>query len=227
MVPSRNVAKVSAVNGNADYNRVNGQLEAYVKPSSPTKSPTNTLGYNSLGKSSIPRQVNGDSPKSVTTSVTQVRGMIPQPVGKMAWNKETSAEKLSFTMKREFDKQKEESDLIEQLRTIIESRLKMSLPEQIAPVLADGVVLCHLANHVKPRAVASVHVPSPAQPKLTMARCRRNVDNFIEACRKIGVEEKLMCCAADVLEGKGTVQVAITVCELVRRHAAARVAPPT
>lgn len=28
-----------------------------------------------------------------------------------------------------------------------------------------------------------------SQPKLTMARCRRNVDNFLEACRKIGVEE--------------------------------------
>ena len=65
----------------------------------------------------------------------------------------------------------------------------MSLPEQLAGVLADGVVLCHLANHVRPRAVASVHVPSPAQPALTMARRRRNVDNFLEACRKIGVEE--------------------------------------
>lgn len=27
------------------------------------------------------------------------------------------------------------------------------------------------------------------QTKLTMARCRRNVDNFLEACRKIGVDE--------------------------------------
>lgn len=27
-----------------------------------------------------------------------------------------------------------------------------------------------------------------------------------------------MCCAADVLEGKGAVQVAITVCELLRFH---------
>ena len=25
------------------------------------------------------------------------------------------------------------------------------------------------------------------QPKLTPAKCRRNVDNFLEACRKIGV----------------------------------------
>ncbi|CAH2988503.1 unnamed protein product [Chilo suppressalis] len=229
VVPSRNVNKMyTNVNGNIDYNRVNGQAEAYVKPTSPTKSPTNSLGYNSMGKSSIPR-VNGDGAKLLTTSVSYLKGAPPKPTGKMAWNKETAPDKLSFTMKREFDKQKEEEELLQQLRVIIESRLKMSLPEQLAPVLADGVVLCHLANHVRPRSVASVHVPSPAQPKLTMARCRRNVDNFLEACRKIGVEEKLMCCAADVLEGKGTVQVAITVTELLRRHAGIRIpiAPST
>ncbi|XP_068621290.1 leucine-rich repeat and calponin homology domain-containing protein isoform X2 [Battus philenor] len=225
VVPSRNVNKMySSVNGNVDYGRVNGQTDAYIKPTSPTKSPTNTLGYNSIGlKSNIPRQTNGgEGAKLLTTTVSYLKGAAPKPASKMAWNKDAPVDKLSFTMKREFDKQKEESELLEQLRTIIESRLKMSLPEQLAPVLADGVVLCHLANHVRPRAVASVHVPSPAQPKLTMARCRRNVDNFLEACRKIGVEEKLMCCAADVLEGKGTVQVAITVTELLRRHACLR-----
>jgi hypothetical protein len=47
----------------------------------------------------------------------------------------------------------------------------------------------HLANHIRPRSVGSIHVPSAAVPKLTMARCRRNVDNFLEACRKIGVDE--------------------------------------
>lgn len=35
-----------------------------------------------------------------------------------------------------------------------------------------------------------------------------------------------MCCAADVLEGKGTVQVAITVTELLRRHTIIREAIP-
>lgn len=44
----------------------------------------------------------------------------------------------------------------------IETRLKMALPEDLAPALTDGVVLCHLANHVRPRSVASIHVPSPA-----------------------------------------------------------------
>lgn len=94
-------------------------------------------------------------------------------------------EKYSFTMRREFERAKEEADLIEQLRNVsiripaeflskkpdakvpasfqhIETRLKMALPEDLAPALTDGVVLCHLANHVRPRSVASIHVPSPA-----------------------------------------------------------------
>ncbi|KAL4715171.1 hypothetical protein ACJJTC_012218 [Scirpophaga incertulas] len=199
VVPSRNVNNkmYTNVNGNMECNRVNG-AETYVKPTSPTKSPTNSLGYNSLGKSSIPR-ANGDGARLLTTSVSYVKGA-PKPASKLPWNKDAAPDKLSFTMKREFDKQKEEEELLQQLRVIIESRLKMSLPEQLAPVLADGVVLCHLANHVRPRSVASVHVPSPAQPKLTMARCRRNVDNFLEACRKIGVEEEEMCEPADILQ---------------------------
>lgn len=65
-------------------------------------------------------------------------------------------------MRREFDRQKEETELIEQLRKAIESRLKMALPKDMASALTDGVVLCHLANHVRPRSVASIHVPSPA-----------------------------------------------------------------
>jgi sirohydrochlorin ferrochelatase len=65
----------------------------------------------------------------------------------------------------------------------------VSLPDDLGSALMDGVVLCHLANHVRPRSVASIHVPSPAVPKLTVARCRRNVENFIEACRRIGVTE--------------------------------------
>lgn len=113
VVPSRNVNKIySAVNGNVEYARVNG--DSYVKPTSPTKSPTNTLGYNSIGKSSIPR-INGDGAKLLTTSVSYLKG--PAPKTKMVWNKE-APDKLSFTMKREFDKQKEELDLLQQLRTV-------------------------------------------------------------------------------------------------------------
>ncbi|XP_039620757.1 DISP complex protein LRCH3 isoform X8 [Polypterus senegalus] len=91
--------------------------------------------------------------------------------------------------------------LAEQLRKNIESRLKVSLPSDLGSALTDGVVLCHLANHVRPRSVSSIHVPSPAVPKLTMAKCRRNVENFLEACRKIGVPQERLCSPEAVLEG--------------------------
>ena len=90
----------------------------------------------------------------------------------------------------------------------IEGRLRITLPEDLPFALQDGVVLCHIANHVKPRAVPSIHVPSAAvvgktlfesvllsgttyalQPKLNVAKCRRNVENFLLACRKMGVRE--------------------------------------
>ncbi|XP_048518451.1 leucine-rich repeat and calponin homology domain-containing protein [Dendroctonus ponderosae] len=198
-------------------------IHEYVKPKSPSKASTGIMSHDNVpisnaasvilnGKSMSPRLsassfVNGNGTPKGTNGMKTPRNI--------SWTKETT-EKMSFTMRREIDKAREETELIHQLRNIIETRLKMALPEDLASALTDGVVLCHLANHIKPRSVASIHVPSPAVPKLTMARCRRNVDNFIEACRKIGVDENLVCCSADVLEGKGLVQVAITVTELLR-----------
>lgn len=198
VIPSRNgnfsppTTKIEAVNGVSNPG-------VYVKPSSP-QLVTTSLGYLNSGNGAV----------NNTGTPTSSRPM--------TWNRNVPPDKLSFTMRREFEKAKEEAELILQLRTNIETRLKMSLPADLAPALCDGVVLCHLANHVRPRSVASIHVPSPAVPKLTMARCRRNVDNFLEACRRIGVEEKLVCCPSDVLEGRGLVQVAITVGELLRFH---------
>ncbi|XP_042151728.1 DISP complex protein LRCH3 isoform X9 [Oncorhynchus tshawytscha] len=109
----------------------------------------------------------------------------------------------------------EEAALVEQLRKNIESRLKVSLPSDLGAALTDGVVLCHLANHVRPRSVPSIHVPSPAVPKLTMAKCRRNVENFLEACRRIGVPQTQLCLPLHILEERGLPQVAGTVCALL------------
>ncbi|XP_071084368.1 DISP complex protein LRCH3-like isoform X7 [Haliotis cracherodii] len=130
----------------------------------------------------------------------------------------------NFTIRRQHDQRLEEMEQIEQLRTkeefvvlrdTIESRLKVTLPENLPDALKDGVVLCHLANQIRPRSVGSIHVPSPAVPKLTMAKCRRNVENFLDACRKIGVDQEQICSAHDILEEKGISRVAITVAALV------------
>ncbi|XP_041856837.1 leucine-rich repeat and calponin homology domain-containing protein 1 isoform X6 [Melanotaenia boesemani] len=105
-----------------------------------------------------------------------------------------------FTMRRKMEQLREELELMEQLRDSIESRLKVVLPEDLGSSLMDGVVLCHLANQIRPRCVTSIHVPSPAVPKLSMAKCRRNVENFLDACRKIGVAESSLCTPYDIIQ---------------------------
>ena len=91
------------------------------------------------------------------------------------------APSVTFTAKREAERAAVQDQHIQHLRHQIESRLKVSvryfigkrnflsklppqvsLGEDLSSALADGVVLCHIANHVSPRAVSSIHVPSPA-----------------------------------------------------------------
>lgn len=57
------------------------------------------------------------------------------------------------------------------------------------------------------------------QPKLSMAKCRRNVENFLDACRKIGVSEDKLCLPHHILEEKGLVKLSMTVQALVEQAA--------
>uniref|UniRef100_A0A8B9QNS6 Leucine rich repeats and calponin homology domain containing 2 n=1 Tax=Apteryx owenii TaxID=8824 RepID=A0A8B9QNS6_APTOW len=116
-----------------------------------------------------------------------------------------------FTMRRKMEHLREEREQIRQLRNNLESRLKVILPDDIGAALMDGVILCHLANHIRPRSVASIHVPSPAVPKLSMAKCRRNVENFLDACKKLGVPQERLCLPHHILEERGLVKVGLTV----------------
>lgn len=121
----------------------------------------------------------------------------------------------NFTTQRHISNQETKRKQVEQLRVTIEARLKVSLPDDLSSALTDGVVLCHLANHIRPRSVSSIHVPSPAVPKLSLAKCRRNIDNFISACQKIGVPEDMLCLPQDILHGKNIMQIALAVEEMI------------
>ena len=74
----------------------------------------------------------------------------------------TNGHRGQYTARRDVEKSATADAHISQLRIEIESRLRITLPEDISMALADGVILCHIANHVKPRAVPSIHVPSPS-----------------------------------------------------------------
>lgn len=107
----------------------------------------------------------------------------------------------------------QEKELISQLRQVLESRLQQPLPEDLAEALANGVLLCQLANQLRPRSVPFIHVPSPAVPKLSALKSRKNVESFLEACRKMGVPEADLCSPSDLL--RGTAQGLQTVLEAV------------
>ncbi|XP_068569798.1 leucine-rich repeat and calponin homology domain-containing protein 4 isoform X2 [Cebidichthys violaceus] len=110
---------------------------------------------------------------------------------------------------------KEERPDITQLRKTLESRLKITLPEDLGEALSNGTVLCQLVNQIRPRSVSIIHIPSPAVPKLSSAKCRLNVESFIAACRKLGVTEDSLCSPQLIMEDEGLSRLAQTVQVLV------------
>ena len=60
---------------------------------------------------------------------------------------------------------------------VIENRLKVKLPDDLPAALRDGVVLCHLANHIRPRSVSSIHVPS--QLMVSCPACQQSTDYLL------------------------------------------------
>ncbi|KAM6317187.1 LOW QUALITY PROTEIN: leucine-rich repeat and calponin homology domain-containing protein 1 [Aegotheles albertisi] len=166
--------------------------------------------WNTSGQTSHNENKNKSPTMSPTTNTTIPFGLKPRSVFLRPQRNLESIDP-QFTIRRKMEQMREERELVEQLRENIETRLKICLPEDLGSALMDGVVLCHLVNHVRPRSVGSIHVPSPAVPKLSMAKCRRNVENFLDACRKLGIPEEKLCLPHHILEEKGLVKVSVTV----------------
>ncbi|XP_017912246.1 PREDICTED: leucine-rich repeat and calponin homology domain-containing protein 1 isoform X2 [Capra hircus] len=187
---------------------LNGQIQLERSPECEVQ---NDPTLQSNGSEYSPNEMRENSPAiSPTNTSTALFGLKPRSVFLRPQRNLESIDP-QFTIRRKMEQMREEKELVEQLRESIEMRLKVSLHEDLGAALMDGVVLCHLVNHIRPRSVASIHVPSPAVPKLSMAKCRRNVENFLEACRKLGVPEEKLCLPHHILEEKGLVKVGITV----------------
>ncbi|XP_001915067.1 leucine-rich repeat and calponin homology domain-containing protein 1 isoform X3 [Equus caballus] len=176
---------------------LNGQIQLETSPMSEVQ---NDLTLQSNGSEYSPNEMRENSPAiSPTANSTAPFGLKPRSVFLRPQRNLESIDP-QFTIRRKMEQMREEKEVVEQLRESIEMRLKVSLHEDLGAALMDGVVLCHLVNHIRPRSVASIHVPSPAVPKLSMAKCRRNVENFLEACRKLGVPEADLCSPYDILQ---------------------------
>lgn len=194
----------------SDVNKstVNGQVELQMSPILQNEMNETEACYNSQ------EEAEDGTPTMSPVHNTTSFGLKPRSVF-IRPQRNLEAIDPQFTMRRKMEQMREEKELIDSLRENIEIKLKICLPEDLGCALMDGVVLCHLVNQIRPRSVGSIHVPSPAVPKLSMAKCRRNVENFLEACRKMGVPEEKLCLPHHILEEKGLVKVSITVQALV------------
>lgn len=124
------------LNGNGlEYNGKNGTskyIHDYVKPKSPIKNSTGIMSHDN-----VPNVSNGkSSPRLLMTSSGFINGPTNGTVKNangvklnrnISWNRDIPPEKINFTMRREFDKAKEESDLIDQLRNVIEMSMFAAL----------------------------------------------------------------------------------------------------
>uniref|UniRef100_V9KUX8 Leucine-rich repeat neuronal protein 4 n=1 Tax=Callorhinchus milii TaxID=7868 RepID=V9KUX8_CALMI len=96
---------------------------------------------------------------------------------------------------------------VSQLRQELESRLRRRFPDDLGEALTDGVALCQLLNLLRPRSISVIYVPSPAVPKLTLSKRRKNVESFLDGCQRIGVPQDAMCEARQILEDESLVRV--------------------
>lgn len=113
VIPSRNSNYANSLtNGDSSY------IPSYVKPSSPIKGSTSLMGESS-SKPNPPllntRHSSLENPLASSLSRFRTNSSSPRPT---KWNTDIPTDKLSFTMRREFEKAKEEAELIEQLRQV-------------------------------------------------------------------------------------------------------------
>ena len=103
-----------------------------------------------------------------------------------------------FTFRRKKDKFYKKIEFMESVRTRINKALKIEIADDMNKALADGVILCLLANHVRPHSVSTIYFPSPAAPTLTLAKAVYNVEKFLVACGRLGVHADDLCSQSDV-----------------------------
>lgn len=109
----------------------------YVKPRSPVKGSSGILSHDNVPGAVL---TNGKSVRGGTKGLNGVKTSRT-----ITWNKEIPTEKMSFTMRREIDKAREETDLINQLRNV----------SMVVSVTSIGFIIWSLGGIVFPISATS------------------------------------------------------------------------
>uniref|UniRef100_A0A914V1G7 Calponin-homology (CH) domain-containing protein n=1 Tax=Plectus sambesii TaxID=2011161 RepID=A0A914V1G7_9BILA len=156
----------------------------------PTASAANNFTRN--GSLSSSQSSVGSSKSSVSSSLAANgrpgRGPPPPP----ATTRVKPRDSMGTARAVEIRKTPNSDAAVEQMRKTLETKLGITLPserDELATALSDGVHLCTFINHLRVRAVPSVHTPLNETSPLSVAKSKRNVENFVIACRRLGLPE--------------------------------------
>ncbi|XP_022256866.1 leucine-rich repeat and calponin homology domain-containing protein 1-like [Limulus polyphemus] len=116
-----------------------------------------------------------------------------------------------FIIKSRLSKAREDKESIDKLRKIIKNELNITLPNDLGGALRDGILLCQLMNHLYPQSLVNIDMPSVTMPRLSVTKCRWNVENFLSSCEKTGVTKKDLFKWEEIVLQKEVTKVAHTV----------------
>ncbi|XP_011403198.2 PREDICTED: leucine-rich repeat and calponin homology domain-containing protein 1-like [Amphimedon queenslandica] len=112
----------------------------------------------------------------------------------------------NFTVRRQQANMQQEMEKIQSVKKDIEELLGTKLADDLGESISDGVLLCHLVNKLHPSTISTIHEPKGTEP-LSAPKQTMNVAAFLAACKKLGVEETIVCSAGEILEYKDPVRV--------------------
>ncbi|EGD73794.1 hypothetical protein PTSG_05487 [Salpingoeca rosetta] len=109
-------------------------------------------------------------------------------------------------------KSKYNPEVEKEVRAWIEKKTGEKVEGDFQAALRDGVILCKLANAIKPGAVAKINQSSMAFKQM------ENISNFIEFARGAGISSSDLFQTVALYEGENMTQVLLTLDNLKRKH---------
>eukprot|EP01089_Gocevia_fonbrunei_P008016 TRINITY_DN1954_c0_g1_i4.p1 TRINITY_DN1954_c0_g1~~TRINITY_DN1954_c0_g1_i4.p1 ORF type:complete len:113 (+),score=32.39 TRINITY_DN1954_c0_g1_i4:136-474(+) len=109
---------------------------------------------------------------------------------------------------------KYDHELENSLKAWIESKTGESIGDDFAAGLKDGLILCKLANALRPGAVPKVN------PSKLAFKQMENINAFLHACELMGVEKESTFMTVDLFEAKNMSIVLDTLNALRRKWGA-------
>lgn len=107
------------LNGNSTETTNGSTSPIYLKPRSPMKGSSGILAHDNVPGMVLTNGNNVRSSPVMSNGPSNGRGLNGMKTNRnITWNKDIPSEKMSFTMRREIDKAREETDLINQLRNV-------------------------------------------------------------------------------------------------------------